>query len=455
MTSKYSFPNDFLWGVATSSYQIEGAHATDGKGPSIWDTFTQLPGNIKNGDTGNIACDHYSRWKDDVATMKDLGVQAYRFSISWPRVLPTGNGPDINEKGLAFYDRLVDGLLDANITPYITLYHWDLPQQIQNQGGWPHRSTVDLFVNYADIVSKKLGDRVKHWITHNEPWVVSTNGYLNGHHAPGHKSWGEALSATHHLLLSHGLAVPVIRNNSPNCEVGITLNLCPAYPASPSIADQQAAQQFDGEFNRWFLDPLFRGSYPEDVLMTHLSKKRIMSSDLSFIQDGDLQKISTPIDFLGLNYYSRAIIRSNEILEEENTPVEINPGERTDNGWEIHAESLHLLLKRLTIEYPIKAIYITENGAAYNIKPNGTSEIHDESRIKYIHDHLIACYKSLEDKVPLRGYFVWTLMDNFEWAEGYGQKFGLIHIDDATLNRIPKDSFHWYQRTIANNSLNH
>ena len=446
------FPDNFVWGVATSSYQIEGAYKSDGKGPSIWDTFTHLDGKIKNNHTGDIACDHYHKWKEDVALLKKLGVDAYRFSISWPRILPLGNGCNINEKGMSFYDRLVDELISANITPFVTLFHWDLPQHIQDLGGWTNRSTVDCFVNYVDQVTRRLGDRVKHWITHNEPWVVSMNGHLHGHHAPGGTNWCDALAASHHLLLSHGQSVSVIRRNSLNSQVGITLNLCPSYPASSSEHDMNASIQFDGEFNRWVLDPVYRASYPQEVIDTHLLKNRIVEVYLSFIQNNDLKWISEPIDFLGVNFYSRAIIRNGEVPEQENGPIEIRPGEVTDNGWEIYPEGLYDLMIRLQSDYKIDSIYITENGAAYSNDLNGSGEIKDWKRIEYIRNHLFICLKILKDNNSLKGYFLWTLMDNFEWADGYTQKFGLVHIEPETLERIPKDSFHWFRQVILENS---
>lgn len=453
MTKNLDFPKEFLWGVATSSYQIEGASESDGKAPSIWDTFTQIPGKIKNGDTGDIACDHYTRWREDIKLMKDLGVEAYRFSIAWSRILPNGNEGSINPKGLDFYENLVDALLEENITPFITLYHWDLPQALYELGGWPERFIVESFAKYADVVSARLGDRVKNWITHNEPWVVSTHGYLNGCHAPGHKNWKEALSTAHHLLLSHGMAVKAIRSNASDAKVGITLNLCPAIPASNSPEDLQATRIFDGEFNRWYLDPLLKGRYPEDIVNNHIKKDRVSESDFDFVKSGDLAVISEPIDFLGVNYYSRGIIRSDEIPENKNAKPVVFCGEKTDIGWEIHADSLYELLLRLKSEYPVKSIYITENGAAYNIGPDKDGIISDQKRIQYLKEHLTAAHRAINDGAILDGYFAWTLMDNFEWAEGYSQKFGLVWMEPETLNRIKKDSFHWYQKTIHENSI--
>jgi beta-glucosidase len=334
-----TFPNGFTWGVATSAFQIEGAHDVDGRGSSIWDTYAARPGLIEDGSNANVACDHYYRYGEDIALMKHLGVGAYRFSISWPRIFPNGRGA-VNAAGLDFYDRLVDGLLSARIAPWVTLYHWDLPQALEDEGGWTNRSTVDAFVELADAVSERLGDRVQHWITHNEPWCVSVLGYAQGDHAPGKRSWPDALVASHHLLLSHGRAVRVLRRNVPRAQVGITLNVSECEPASPSEADRISARQFDGELNRWFLDPIYFGRYPEDVIEYHEREGRLRDG-MSFVQAGDLDEIQAPIDFLGVNYYSRAVVRSATIPEAENEPRTVpkpDPAELTDMGWEVYPE---------------------------------------------------------------------------------------------------------------------
>ena len=313
MTEKIiTFPKDFVWGGATASFQIEGAWNEDGKSENIWDRFCRIPGKVENGDTGDVACDHYHRWKDDINIMKEIGLQAYRFSTSWGRILPEGRGK-INQKGLYFYNQLVDGLLEAGITPYLTLYHWDMPQVLQDQGGWPSRDIISAFTEYADVVSQALGDRVKHWTTFNEPWVVAFLGYEIGMHAPGHKNTQEALQAAHHLLLSHADAMPIIRENSADSKVGIVLNLTPQEPASPSLADRKAANWVDGYINRWFLDPLHGRGYPQDIVTGH-------GCDMSFIQQGDMDKIFSPIDYLGVNYYTRNIARNDMIPEEEKEP---------------------------------------------------------------------------------------------------------------------------------------
>ena len=336
---KYTFPSNFNWGVATSSFQIEGATEIDGRGPSIWDRMCSEEGRIADATDGKTACDHYHRYEEDVQLMSNLGIPSYRFSIAWPRVLPNGVGA-VNEKGLDFYDRLVDALLAKGINPCVTLYHWDLPLALEENGGWTNRSICDAFANYADVVTKRLGDRLHSVITHNEPWCISVLGYVQGEHAPGIKNdWVGALKCAHHLNLSHGMALPIIRQNAPKAEVGITLNLCPAEPASDSQADLEALRKFDGFFNRWYLDPILKGRYPEDRVQDLVDDGTLKSTELDFVHDGDLEMSSRPIDFLGLNYYSRAVIRDEKA--ETNDPVlRKQDGPRTDMGWEVHPESL-------------------------------------------------------------------------------------------------------------------
>ncbi len=449
------FPADFTWGTATSSYQIEGAVNEAGRGASIWDEFCRQPGKVVNAENGDIACDHYHRWPEDLDLLKALGFDAYRFSIAWPRILPTGLEEKPLQAGIDFYDRLVDGMLERGLQPWCTLYHWDLPLHLQELGGWPNRQTGEQFVRYADIMSRALGDRIKHWITHNEPWVISVLGHLHGEHAPGHEDWQETLRTAHHLLISHGQAVPVIRNNSNDCEVGITVNLCPAIAASESEADQQACRQFDGEYNRWFLDPLFGRGYPEDVLQTHLQKGRIKSRELEWILDGDMDLITAETDFLGINYYTREIVRSSEIAEADNLPRTVPaPGAEqvTDMGWEISPDSLNQLLHRLHDDYGAKRIVITENGAAYPTGLDENGNIDDIERIRYYQSHLMACQQAIESGVPLSGYFAWSLLDNFEWAFGYAKRFGLVHVDYQTLERTPKQSAKWFRDLLASRS---
>jgi len=447
------FPSGFVWGVATSAFQIEGAHETDGRGRSIWDTYAARPGLIEDGSNAHVACDHYYRYDEDVALMKFLGVGAYRFSIAWPRIFPTGRG--VNRAGLDFYDRLVDRLLEARITPWVTLYHWDLPQALEDEGGWTNRATANAFVELADVVSEHLGDRVQHWITHNEPWCVSMLGYAFGTQAPGRTNWHDALVVSHHLLLSHGWAVPVIRRNAPGARVGLTLNASECEPASPSEADRIATRQFDGELNRWFLDPIYFGRYPEDVVEYHEREGRLPGG-MDFVRTDDLKEIRTPIDFLGVNYYSRAVVRSATIPEAENEPRSIplpDPAELTDMGWEVHPEGLTRTLSRLHSDYRPGSLVVTENGAAYSTGPGLDGLVQDTRRCDYLRRHVHACLAAIDAGVPLHGYFLWSLLDNFEWAFGFSKRFGIVWVDFETQERIIKASGHMYRRIIQSNEL--
>jgi len=449
------FPSDFLWGVATSAFQIEGSPQTDGRGESIWDRFTATPGRIEDGSDARVACDHYRRWQEDVDLLAALGVRAYRFSIAWPRVLPHGRGA-VNERGLDFYDRLVDGLLERGIAPFATLYHWDLPQALQERGGWGSRDTAAAFAEYADHVSMRLGDRVRRWATHNEPWCIATLGHEEGQHAPGHRDPHEALRVAHHVLLSHGLALPALRRNAPGAEVGLVLNLVPAEPASPSQADAEAARRFDAFFNRWYLDPLFRGEYPADGIEDRIRQGHLAAGGPDYVAPGDLAAIAAPADFLGVNYYNRAVLRSDRVPEAENAPrtIPLPPRqELTDMGWEVHPASLRALLARLTREYQPPRIYVTENGAAYGDGPGDDGRTHDARRIAYLRGHLAEAARAIAEGVPLTGYFHWSLLDNFEWAHGYARRFGLVHVDYATQARRPKDSFAFYRAVIAENAV--
>lgn len=447
------FPDNFLWGAATAAYQIEGGWNEDGKGESIWDRFSHTPGNVLNGDTGDVACDHYHRWREDVALMKSLGLRAYRFSISWPRVLPAGRG-QANQAGVDFYSRLVDELLAADIIPFVTLYHWDLPQMLQDEGGWPARATAEAFVEYADLVSRQLGDRVKHWITHNEPWVVAFIGYEQGRHAPGLQSWPAAVMASHHLLLSHGWAVPVIRGNSAGAEVGITLNYGPAVAASPSAADLHAARHHDGYVNRWFLDPLYGRHYPADIVADYAAMDRLPQGGMAFVQPGDLETIATPTDFIGLNYYTRAVVRDESATDNLPRTVFVAPeSEWTEMGWEVYPEGLLETLGRVYFGYRPAKMYVTENGASYSDGPGKDGRVRDERRITYLREHFAAAHRALQAGIPLAGYFVWSLMDNFEWGWGYSQRFGVVWVDYETQERILKDSARWYRDVISTNRL--
>ncbi len=444
--SGVQFPAGFLWGAATSAYQIEGAWQEDDKGESIWDRFSHTPGKILNGDTGDIACDHYHRWREDIALMRELGLQAYRFSISWPRIFPRGYGK-LNPAGLDFYDRLVDGLLAAGIRPFATLYHWDLPQALQDRGGWPARATAEAYVEYAEAVARRLGDRVRSWMTFNEPWVSAFMGYELGVHAPGHTDQAEAFATAHHLLLAHGWAVPVLRRDSPGSRVGIVLNLIPQHPASPSEADEVAARLADAKQNRWFLDPLAGRDYPADL-------REALHLSLGFVRDGDMAVIATPIDFLGVNYYFRTIVRSDAIPEERNARRTVFPNPNpTTMGWEVYPEGLYEILIRLKESYSFPAYFITENGAAYPDRIGPDGQVDDPQRVAYLRAHFEQAARALRAGVPLKGYFVWSLMDNFEWAWGYSQRFGLVYVDYETQERIPKTSARWYRSVIEANAV--
>jgi beta-glucosidase len=444
------FPDDFMWGAATASYQIEGAVGEDGRGVSIWDTFSHAPGKTTNGDTGDTACDHYHRWRDDIRLMRELGVQSYRFSIAWPRVVPQGTG-QVNPRGLDFYDRLVDALLEANITPFVTLYHWDLPQALQDRGGWANRDTTHAFVEYADAVARRLGDRVKHWITHNEPWVVSFLGNYEGRHAPGLHDLPTALRVAHHLLLSHGLAVPVVRAASRDAQVGITLNLSTNRPASDTSADQDAARLADGYINRWFLDPLYGRGYPEDMVAQ-------FGAAMPQVKTDDLAQAAVPTDFVGVNYYFPTIARAASKAEPlgfaQLSPEELaaRGHDLTAMGWPIDPGAFSELLTRLHRDYAPAAIYVTENGAAFDDQVVD-GQVHDPRRIAYLQGHINAVGQAIAAGAPVRGYFLWSLMDNFEWAYGYSKRFGIVYIDYETLARIPKASAAWYRRAIVANAV--
>jgi beta-glucosidase len=445
------FPEQFMWGAATSAYQIEGAVGADGRGESIWDRFCRTPGKILNGDHADVACDHYRRWPGDVALMRELGLRAYRFSIAWPRILPTGTTV-VNARGLDFYDRLVDGLLACGIEPVATLYHWDLPQPLEDDGGWPARTTAEAFVRYADVVTRRLGDRVKRWITHNEPWCIAFLGYHEGVHAPGRREPAASLAASHHLLLSHGWSVPVIRANAPGAEVGITLNLVPAQPASPSAADYAAFRRFDASMNRWYLDPLHGRGYPADAIADHIAAGHIPASGWDVVKDGDLAAIAVRCDFLGVNYYSRAVNRDDEANHPPTVEV-APPSEHTDMGWEVYPDGLAEILTRVHLEYRPGTLYVTENGASYATAPDSDGRVRDVARTRYLHDHLDGARRAIAAGVPLAGYFAWSLMDNFEWAYGYRQRFGITWVDYETQRRTLKDSARWYRRVIEENAL--
>ena len=441
------FPSNFIWGAATASYQIEGAYNQDGKGESIWDRFCRTPGKVQGGDRGDVACDHYHRYRDDVKLMKEISLNAYRFSIAWSRIFPQGKG-QINQRGLDFYERVVDKLLDSGIEPFVTLYHWDLPQALQEEGGWANKDTIGYFKDYAAEVSKKLGDRVHFWITHNEPWVVSFVGHYLGIDAPGIKNLSTALKVSHHLLLSHGKTVAVIRDNGDKeTQVGITLNLSPVYPASESKEDKKAVKRCDGYLNRWFLEPIYKGSYPEDMLALYGDKA-------PEIQAQDLEHISTKIDFLGVNYYTRTVVKADKKEAFWGlSSVKPTDAEYTEMNWEIYPPGIYQILKRVHNDYDEPVIYITENGVAFPDKIDENGRVNDESRIEYLKGHFLQANRAIEDGVKLSGYFVWSLLDNFEWAYGYSKRFGLIYTDYPTQKRIIKASGWWYKKVIEKNGV--
>lgn len=436
------FPSTFLWGAATSSYQIEGAVREDGRGESVWDRFCHtLPPKIEHGHTADVACDHYHRFRQDVALMRDLGLQAYRFSIAWPRILPDGVGR-VNAAGVSFYDRLVDELLQAGIKPFATLYHWDYPQALQDRGGWLNPASVEWFAEYADAISCQLGDRVHGWITHNEPWIVAFVGHFYAGHPPGLADLTAACQAAHHLLLAHGAAVPVLRSNAPRAQVGIALNLNPVYPASDRPADHLAARRQDGFLNRWFLDPLFKEAYPDD--MVALLQEWLPRIDLTAVRSA-----AVPLDFLGVNYYIRNVVED----AEDELPLRLRHvpqagADKTAMGWEIYPQGLTDLLLRLKQDYAPVAIYITENGAAFDDPPPRDGVVEDPQRVAYLQAHLAAAERALAEGVPLRGYFVWSLLDNFEWTHGYEKRFGIVYVDPLTGERILKRSAHYYRQMI-------
>jgi beta-glucosidase len=448
-----NFPENFLWGTATASYQVEGAVEEDGRGTSIWDTFSHTPGKTRHGDTGDIACDQYHRLEEDLDLMSELGLQAYRFSVAWPRIQPDGSGP-VNQKGLDYYRRLVDGLRQRSIEPMLTLYHWDLPQALEDAGGWTNRETSGRFADYAGIVYEALSDDVGFWITLNEPWVSAWMGYGLGVHAPGHKNSTKALAATHHLLLGHGLAMEMMRSAGDGNQLGVTLNLHPARPSRDNEADREAARRVDGQANRLYLDPLFRGEYPEDIFSFYEER----GTDLTFVHGEDLEKISVPIDFLGINYYFRNTVRdAPEDLPDMPfadlgaRPVIPHEAEKTAMGWPVEPEGLTEILVRIKEDYADVPIYVTENGRAVDdyIDPEG--DVDDEERVSYLDAHFRAAHDAMERGVDLRGYMVWSFLDNFEWAEGYSKRFGLVFVEYGTQRRVPKSSARWYSEVIRRN----
>jgi len=435
------FPPDFIWGCASSAYQIEGAVAEDGRAPSIWDTFTHTPGRVAANETGDVAADHYHRWQEDLDLLKETGANAYRFSVAWPRVMPHG-GATVNPAGLAFYDRLVDGLLARGITPFVTLFHWDLPQAVQDRGGWPVRASVDEFEEYARAVARCLGDRVTWWMTHNEPFFSGVGGYFLGNFAPGIVDPVAALHASHHLLLSHGRSARAIRAEARlPAKVGLALSLGSVHPATSSEADRHAAARFDAFTNRWFLDPVLLGTYPEELAARFAPLG-------TPIQPGDMEEIHQPLDFLGVNYYSRSIIRDDPTVPFlEAAQVKPEQGEFS-LMWEIYPAGLFELLQRLWTEYRPPLLLVTENGMPVADAPDSRGRVEDSARISYLARHVAEVQRAMAQGIHVGGYFVWSLTDNFEWALGYGMRFGLVYVDFATQKRIPKASAAWFRDLI-------
>ncbi|EGJ72978.1 putative beta-glucosidase [Streptomyces sp. Tu6071] len=464
--SATGFPTGFLWGAATASYQVEGAATEHGRTPSIWDTFSHTPGKVRNGDTGDIAADHYHRYREDVALMKELGLGAYRFSVSWSRVQPTGRGPAV-ERGLDFYRRLVDSLLEAGITPVATLYHWDLPQELEDAGGWPLRDTAERFADYAALVAGALGDRVPMWTTLNEPWCSAFLGYGSGVHAPGRTDAAATLRAAHHLNLAHGKGVQVLRGLLPaDAQTSITLNLHQVRPLTTSAGDADAARRIDEVGNRVFTGPLLDGGYPEDLVR----RTTPLVDWEELVRPGDLETIATPFDVLGVNYYTPTIVSASDGAGDsrddghgasdhspwtgsEDVAFHLAPGERTAMNWAVDASGLHTLLTELHAAHPELPLMVTENGAAFDDYVSPEGRVEDPERIAYLHSHLEAVRQAVADGADVRGYFLWSLLDNFEWSYGYAKRFGAVYVDYASQRRIPKASAHWYAEVIRRGGL--
>src|SRR5579871_413388 len=452
-TSEFSFPKGFFWGTATASYQIEGAWKEDGKGESIWDRFTHTPGKIKNGDTGDVACNSYDLWRDDLALMRAMNLNSYRFSISWPRIQPNGSGA-VNAKGMDYYSRLVDALLAAHIRPFITVYHWDLPQALEDAGGWPNRDMAARFADYVQVVARYLGDRVSDWMLFNEPDAFVDLGYLEGTHAPGRKSLLDFLRATHVVNLAQGQGFRALKAVRPQARVGTAFSMSPCEPATDSEEDKLAADRAHAMLNIWFLEPSLRGRYPE--ALTFLPETAMG------VQPGDMERIRAPLDFIGMNLYTRTVVSAPSAIEraahaqEWLFPVKMTGGQvgpKTDFGWEIWPKAIYDMATRISRDYNRPVIEITESGCAYNDAPDQTGQIHDSRRISYHREYLSALARAINEGADVRSYHAWSLMDNFEWAEGFSQRFGLSYVDFKTRKRTIKDSGKWYAKVAAENGV--
>jgi beta-glucosidase len=450
---KIAFPRNFFWGTATAAYQIEGAWKQDGKGESIWDRFAHTPGKIKNADTGDVACDSYHLWREDIALMRAMNLNSYRFSISWPRIQPSGSGP-ANSKGLDYYSRLVDALLASKIRPFVTLYHWDLPQPLEDAGGWPNRDTAARFAEYVDLIARALGDRVSDWTLFNEPAAFVDVGYLEGAHAPGRNSLLDFLRATHVVNLAQGAGFRALKAARPSARVGSAFSMSFCEPATNSEEDKLAAERAHAITNIWFLEPALRGRYPE--ALTFLPETPMG------IKSGDMEKVRAPLDFVGINLYYRTIASASGAMErlahaqDWLFPVKMTGGQqgpKTDIGWEVWPQSLYDMVMRITRDYGRPAIEITESGCAYNDGPDANGVIHDPRRVRYHRDYLAGLARAISEGADVRGYHAWSLIDNFEWAEGFSQRFGLAYVDFKTQKRTIKESGRWYAKVAAGNAL--
>jgi beta-glucosidase len=452
-TPEVRFPKNFFWGTATAAYQIEGAWKEDGKGESIWDRFTHTPGKIKNGDTGDVACDSYHRWGEDIALTRAMNLNSYRFSLSWPRIQPSGSGV-ANSKGIDYYSRLVDALLEARIRPFVTIYHWDLPQALDDGGGWPNRDTASRFADYVELVARSFGDRVSDWSLFNEPSAFCDLGYLDGTHAPGHKSLFEFLRATHTVNLAQGAGFRALKAVRPSASVGTALSMSACEPATDSEEDRVAAERAHAITNLWFLETALRGQYPDALAFLPESAMGVKS--------GDMEKMKAPLDFIGVNLYYRTIASAPTALERLTNPqqwlfpvkmVGGNQGPKTDMGWEIWPQALYDMVTRLTRDFNRPVIEITESGCAFNDEPDASGAVRDLRRIQYHRQYLQAIAQAIADGADVRGYHAWSLMDNFEWAEGFSQRFGLAYTDFKTQQRTIKDSGRWYAKVAAQNRV--